>query len=188
MSRPEAARYDLGFMDARPEVRSRATKVRDLALSPGGKKMIKYALVSVISVIVSQIVLGFFLFAFHWTAKSANVAAVAAGTVPSYYLNRTWVWGKSGRSHLMKEVAPFWALAFIGLAFSTWAADFAESFSKDVTDSGNLQKLIVMAGALSAFGVLWLGKFVIFNKILFAHRPQELEDMPALDGRTGLPT
>ena len=39
---------------------------------------------------------------------------------------------------------------------------------------------------LGAFGVLWLGKFVIFNKVLFAHH---LDDLPeALDGRAGVPT
>jgi hypothetical protein len=44
----------------------------------------------------------------------------------------------------------------------------------------------VNASALAAFGSLWVGKFVIFNKVLFAHREAELE--PALDGRTGVPT
>ena len=40
--------------------------------------------------------------------------------------------------------------------------------------------------ALAAFGVLWVAKFVIFNKILFVHHLEDLD--PALDGRTGLPT
>ena len=35
-----------------------------------------------------------------------------------------------------------------------------------------------MVFALGAFGVLWFGKFVIFNKILFVHHPEELEDIP----------
>ena len=42
--------------------------------------------------------------------------------------------------------------------------------------------------ALAAFGVLWVGKFFILNKVLFVHHPEELEEIPALDGRTGLPT
>ena len=39
---------------------------------------------------------------------------------------------------------------------------------------------------LFTWAVLWLGKFVIFNKVLFAHH---LDDLPeALDGRAGVPT
>ncbi|HEX2117654.1 MAG TPA: hypothetical protein VHF91_00595, partial [Acidimicrobiales bacterium] len=41
-----------------------------------------------------------------------------------YYLNRKWAWGKKGKSHLMKEIVPFWSLALLGLIFSTWAAKF----------------------------------------------------------------
>ena len=43
-----------------------------------------------------------------------------------------------------------------------------------------------MFAGLAAFGVLWVAKFVILNKVLFVHRPEQLPE--ALDGRTGLPT
>jgi putative flippase GtrA len=151
--------------------------------TPGGRKMIRYSLVSVVSVIVSQIVL--FIAQSFWSARTSNIVAVCVSAVPSYYLNRTWAWGKSGKSHLWKEVVPFWGLAFLSLAFSTWAADFAESHAQGI-DSHFVETLIVMGAALGAFGVLWVGKFIIFNKILFAHHIEDLD--PALDGRTGLPT
>jgi putative flippase GtrA len=168
--------------------RTRTARVKDLARSPDGRKMIKFTFVSVISVTVSQIVLGILLIGFDWTARSANILACSVATIPSYYLNRNWVWRKAGRSHLMKEVAPFWSLAFLGLAFSTWSADFAHSWSADVTSSKTGQDLIVMAAALGAFGVLWIAKFILFNKIIFVHHPEEMEENPALDGRTGVPT
>src|SRR5687768_15644647 len=96
------------------------------ARSPEGKKLVRYTMVSIISVIFSQIILAMMFGVFHWTARSANIMATAVGTVPSYELNRKWAWGKKGRGHFLKEVLPFWTLAFIGLAFSTWAAGFAE--------------------------------------------------------------
>lgn len=169
-------------MDLRPSA------IATLARSPGGKKMIRYSLVSVVAVAVSQVVLFITFGLVHMSARTSNIIAVCVSAVPSYYLNRTWAWGKSGRSHLWKEVLPFWALAFIGLAFSTWAADYAESHAKNLTDTRMLQTAIVMAAALGAFGILWVVKFVIFNKILFVHHTQDLEELPALDGRSGLPT
>ena len=42
--------------------------------------------------------------------------------------------------------------------------------------------------ALGAFGVLWVGKFIVFNEVLFKHHHEVLEDAPALDGATGIPT
>ncbi len=83
------------------------TYLRRRARSPRGRKAIRYSLVSVVTVAVSQTTL-FVLFAFaHWRASSANIVASIAGGIPSYYLNRSWVWGKGGRSHLVKEVLPF---------------------------------------------------------------------------------
>lgn len=135
--------------------------------TPTGQKAVRYALVSVVSVAVSQVFL-FALFTLaHWTARSANFAAFAVGGVVSYVLNRRWAWGKRGRSHLLREVLPYWGLAFVGLALSTVAADAAESWAMDLSDRRSLQALVVNGATIGAFGVLWAAKFVIFNKVIF---------------------
>lgn len=146
---------------------STISNLRARSRTPSGQKAVRYILVSVITVIVSQIAFAGFYVAFHWTAKWANVGACVMGGIPSYYLNRTWAWGKTGRSHLLKEVVPFWGLAFLGLVMSTWTADFAESWAHHATDSRPLQAAIIMAAIVGAFGVLWVAKFFIFNKVLF---------------------
>lgn len=127
----------------------------------------RYSLVSVVSVAVSQVALFLFFGVAHWTARSANIAAFCAGGIPSYYLNRRWTWGKSGRSHLWREVVPFWGLALIGLAFSTLAVDFAETWADDVANSRLVQALVINGASFFAFGVLWVGKFFLFNKVIF---------------------
>ena len=137
------------------------------ARTPGGRKLVRYSLVSVVSVVVSQVIL--FVAQFHYSARTSNIIAVCLSAVPSYQLNRAWAWGKTGRSHLMKEIVPFWGMAFLGLILSTWSADFAESHAPSITTSDLGQMLIVNAAALAAFGVLWVGKFVILNRVLFAH-------------------
>ncbi len=149
--------------------------LRVRARTPGAKKAIRYSLVSAISVGVNQVALFILQFGFHWTAKSAAIAAAALGGIPSYYLNRRWAWGKTGRSHLMKEVVPFWIIAFAGLVFSTWSADFGESLALDhFASSRFVQALVVNFFALGAFGVLWVGKFIFFNKVLFVTKDDDL--------------
>ena len=160
--------------------------VLDYVRSPEGKKIVRYTMVSIISVVISQAVLAFVFGILHWTARSANVLATAVGTVPSYELNRKWAWGKRGKSHLWKEVVPFWSLSFLGLAFSTWTADFAETWAQHQGYGHGVQTLIVNAAALAGWGFLWIGKFIFFNKVLFRTHPDDLE--PALDGRSGVPT
>jgi len=141
--------------------------------TPGGKKVVRYTLVSVISVIVSLVVLFVTLYFLKWSARMSNIVAVGVSAIPSYYLNRAWAWGKSGRSHLMKEVVPFWAMAFLGLLISTWAAVFAKSNAHYITDSHLGVTLLVMLSNIASFGVLWFGKFMVLNRVLFAHRPTE---------------
>ena len=46
---------------------------------------------------------------------------------------------------------------------------------------------ILVITQVGAFGVLWIGKFMIFNELLFKHHPEVLEGEPALDGRAGIP-
>ncbi len=137
------------------------------ARTPGGRKLVRYSLVSVVSVAVAQVVL--FLAQFAWSARTSNIVAVCVSAVPSYQLNRAWAWGKSGRSHLMKEIVPFWGMALLGLILSTWSVDWAETNAATFTSSALGQKLLVNAAALAAFGVLWVAKFVILNRVLFAH-------------------
>lgn len=157
-----------------------------LARTPQGQKMVRYSLVSVVSVIVGEAILFGTLLLHVWSASMCNVVAVCISAIPSYYLNRTWAWGKTGKSHFLREVVPFWSLALLGLLFSTLAVDFVEPRARSFTSSHLLFTVIMVFTSIGAFGVLWVAKFFIFNKVMFVHH---LEDLPeALDGRTGVPT
>src|SRR5579863_2648297 len=83
-----------------------------------GKKLIRFTSVSVISTATSQL----FIFIFFQLAGigvvESTVFANLVATVPSYNLNRRWSWGKSGRSHLVKEVIPFWVISALGITAS----------------------------------------------------------------------
>jgi putative flippase GtrA len=153
---------------------STLSSLKQRATSAEGKKAIRYTLVSVVSVAVSQAAFVIVFGILHWTARSSAIFATSVGAVPSYYLNRNWAWGKTGRSHLWREVVPFWVIAFIGLAFSTWASDAAETYVEHHPVSHLAKTGIVDGAYFGAFALLWVLKFVIFNKFLFTHTDEDL--------------
>ncbi len=100
-------------------------------------------------------------------AEVANVIATAITTIPSYYLNRAWAWGKSGKSHLWREVVPFWVIAFISLVLSTLVVGLASREAVHLSQRHEVQTILVELGNLATYGVMWLAKYFIFNKVLF---------------------
>jgi len=158
----------------------------DWARTPEGRKLFRYTMVSVISVAISQVTLLSLQLGVDMKEGWANLVATAVGTVPSYELNRKWAWGKTGKGHFWKEVVPFWALSFLGLAMSEYAVVLAGHYASHHHFAHLAKSLTVNLAALLAFGVLWVAKFVIFNKWLFAHHPEQQTE--AWDGRTGVPT
>jgi putative flippase GtrA len=145
--------------------------------SDEGVKAVKYTATSVISTITSQaaFILVYGVFGIL-TSRGSSIVASIAGTIPSYWLNRNWAWGKSGRSHFWREVAPFWIIAAIGLVFSTWGVDFTKTHTSGIHD--HTLRTIELAGAyLGSFGLLWVGKFIIFNRFLFVDHGANREDL-----------
>jgi DNA-binding CsgD family transcriptional regulator len=56
----------------------------------------------------------------HWCFNNI-VIATSAGIVPSFELNRRWVWSKRGSRSLGREIGPLCVLSFAGLGLSTLA-------------------------------------------------------------------
>ncbi len=137
-----------------------ATSLGSFARAQFDRKPVRYSLVSVVAVGVSQLVLIICNGLLGWSAVASNLAAVSIGCIPSYTLNRSWVWGKRGRNHLWREVAPFWALALLGLAFSTVLVHLASRW--------NDSTIVVSAANLTAFGILWVAKYLLLDSLLFA--------------------
>ncbi len=123
------------------------------------EKLLRYAGVSVIAVICGQTPLYVFNEPLDRSAVTANILAVTLATIPSYLLNRTWVWGKTGSHSVTAELLPFWGMAFLGLVLSTLLVHLVEQQS-DAWVLANLANLF-------AFGVLWIAKFFVLDRVLF---------------------
>jgi putative flippase GtrA len=142
-----------------------------------GRKLIRFTSVSVISTIVSNAVLIVF-YGFRWIPNEvyATVFGHLVATFPSYQLNRTWTWGKRGRSHWRNEIAPFWSLSLFGIAFSTILASVARHVIHQHDWSHPLNTGIVVAANILSFVIFWFLKLWIFNRIFHVDEMAEVDE------------
>ena len=146
--------------------------------TPEAKQLLRYAMVSVVSTVVSFGTLALVFGVFHfWGEIGSTVFANAVATVPSYYLNRGWVWGKNGRSHLMKEIVPFWAMSGIGIVVSIFGAAIARHLGIE-HHLGHLQQTgVVLFANVMSFAIFWVLKFLVFNRLFKVHPLEELDEL-----------
>jgi putative flippase GtrA len=145
-------------------------------------KFIRYSMVSVIAVVISQVALVLCTGVFGLSAILSNTVAAAVSTPASYELNRKWAWGKSGKSHLWREVAPFWGFTLIGYLGSTGTVQLADTMTKSHGVHGALRVLAIMGAQLFAYGVVWIVKFLVFNRIVFAAKTSDAEGSAGAGG------
>jgi putative flippase GtrA len=157
---------------------TRAEHVWERRDTPEARKLIRYTMVSVISTAVSFAVLLVVFGLLHlWGEVVSTVFANVVASVPSYFLTRSWVWKKSGRSHLMKEIVPFWVMSGLGIAFSIVGAAFARHFGTVHHLTHLEQTVVVLAANVASFAVFWVAKFLVFNRIFKVHPLEELDEL-----------
>jgi putative flippase GtrA len=160
--------------------------LKDLARSPAGMKILRYSAVSAIGVVMTVTLFtiinliripsaghGFLVSEHHVRPWFSNVVAVGLTTIPTYYLNRAWVWGKRGKSHLGKEVLPFWVFSFAGLGLSTLFVAVANHGKHGKPTP--LHQLGLNFAQLAGFGILWVARFFVLDKLMFGktHVPHD---------------
>ncbi len=163
---------------ARPTLLERLIHLWEKRDTPEAQHLIKYSMVSVISTAVSFGVL-FLVFGVLklWGEVTSTVFANLVATVPSYWLNRKWVWGKGGRSHLTKEIIPFWSLSAIGIVVSMGGAALAKHVGKVHHLPHAEQTALVLLANLLSFGIFWVLKFLVFNRMFHVHTLEELDEL-----------
>ena len=132
------------------------------------RKLLRYAAVSAVTTTISQTILAVLVATRTTGAVTANVIATMVGTVPSFELNRRWVWNKHGRRSLGGEMLPFAVLSAAGLGLSSLAVAIASHFVEHW--SMTTRTLTIQLASVTAFGIVWLVQFVLLDKVLFKRR------------------
>ena len=133
----------------------------------------KYASVSIISTGVTQVIL---FLTYHvmalGSAMLCNVIATVIASVPAYYLNRNWTWGKRGKSDVWREIVPFWTISFIGLVLSTIMVGVA-AHNNPFPKGSLAAALFVNFANLITYAFIWVGRYLVFNRFMFGHAAAE---------------
>ncbi|HTT88390.1 MAG TPA: GtrA family protein [Acidimicrobiales bacterium] len=132
------------------------------------QRFIRYSMVSAVAIVISQATILVCAWVFGLSGIAANTIGAVVATPASYELNRKWAWRKGGKSHLWREVVPFWALTIIGWLASTGTVEIADSLCKSHGVTGLARAIAIMGASLFAYGVVWIGKFFLFNRLIFA--------------------
>jgi putative flippase GtrA len=146
--------------------------------SGGGRvrQLLRYSSVSLVSTVVGLSVLGALVATRTLSPGWANVVATAVGTVPSFELNRRWVWRRTGHRSLVREVGPFCVISFLGLAVSTLAVTTAARWAGHHGVGTTTRTAVVEAANVAAFGSLWVAQFLLLDRVLFRWRgPSSVE-------------
>jgi putative flippase GtrA len=129
--------------------------------------LLRYGAVSGVATSTSLVVLGVLVGVVGISATMANVLATTVGTVPSFELNRRWVWAHTGRRSIARQVLPFAALSFAGLVLSTLSVRLVSTHTASL--SRTWHTLAVEVANIAAYGALWVIQFVILDRVLFRH-------------------
>jgi putative flippase GtrA len=142
-------------------------------------KWAKYSAASLSGVVTSTSTLFVLLEVVGMAPVPSNIIAVTIGAIPNYLVNRAWTFNKRGAHSFTREVLPFWGMAFLGLVLSTFAVAWAARRWEDNT-------LIIMAANVGSFGVLWVARFFILERVLFKPLADIIEEHEDAEGHLHL--
>ena len=101
-------------------------------------------------------------------AGLANVIATAVGTVPSFELNRRWVWRKTGKRSLARRGRSVLGAVVRGpRALHARSRAWPRRGRRSAGVSGATRTLVIEAANVAVFGSLWIAQFLILDRILF---------------------
>jgi hypothetical protein len=77
----------------------------------------------------------------------------------------------------MKEIVPFWVMSALGIAVSIGGAAVARHIGIEHHLSHFQQTLVVLVANLISFGLFWVAKYMLYNRLFHIHPVEELDEL-----------
>jgi putative flippase GtrA len=150
---------------------SRRNGVRQVRV-PLSTRLFRYTAGSAICLAVSEGAL-FVLVLAGLQGWVASLLASIAGIIPGYPLNRTWTFGRRGRSHVWREMLPYWLTTIGGALVAALLVGITTSLIKNAGRTSLTAAVVDLGVYVGAYGSVWLLKFVYLDRLLFRAQPVE---------------
>jgi putative flippase GtrA len=175
LDRPDPFEYapEVGFLAEGPWLPDVDAELASSSRRAMMSRFIRYGSVSLISIAIGLLVLGILLGGFSVPAVWANVIASAIGAVPSFELNRRWIWARDGQRSARRRAIPYALYASAGLVVSTFAAHLASNATTHSTRPAHTAAIEL--AVLGSYGALWLVQFAVRERILFRSSAASLD-------------
>jgi putative flippase GtrA len=133
------------------------------------RKKLRYLGVSVASVPVGQgLIQALGLWLDNYAAASLLTAAIV--TVPSFFILKHFVWRDKSGENLGGQMLMFWVtimLAFLLATLFTYVVDHATADQTTL-----IRGAAVLCVQLLAFGIVWVGRYIMLDRWLFKLRAE----------------
>lgn len=133
-------------------------------------RLLRYASVSVVSTATSLTVLGILVGLINAPAGWSNAVATTIATIPSFELNRRWVWCYKGQRLVFRQVVPFFALSLTGLGLSTLNVHLVGEWATHAHIDRLTRTGLIGFTNVATFGLLWVFQYVLCDRVLFRNR------------------
>lgn len=133
------------------------------------KLLFRYGASSVIAGLISAAT---FALCF-WLTKApttSSLVAFVAGAVPNYLLNRYWAWGRRDRIGGARELLPYLVIILTTALVATLITNAADALVRGRVESPVTQTVLVSAAFVLTYGVMFVIKFFLFDRLIFAGR------------------
>jgi putative flippase GtrA len=145
-------------------------------------RVARYSAGSVVAAGVSELTLTLLVGIARVAAGPAAVVAFLAGAVPNWILNRQWAWEHTGRVRVRRELIPYAAIVLATLAATAGASAAVDAATQHAS---HWVSVVAVDGAyIAATGVMFVIKFVLFDRLVFSPRGTPAAPVAAdVDGR-----
>lgn len=132
-------------------------------------KVTRYAIGSVIALATSIVVFAL-CYVIHLSTTMDSILAFFAGAIPNWILNRRWAWQQQGRVAFLREIVGYVIVSLLALVASSVATGFTNGQVNGIQPGHGIRVLIVTGAYVLVQAVLFVGKFVIYERWVFSGR------------------